>query len=364
MPLFQVPEPYLKQDGVVSWAPEGDTFIRVIPNGLLPISPNIETFRVSSSALTQRSSYFSALLGPRWNTSDNGTGKSRYSPLILQGDSLYGIAMFLALAHDIDLSSQETNFTFRNIKIIARVCDKYMYSGPTPSYITNPLNKLLSIRPSRLMYHHEGSAMYCLPDIMVVASILNLSEILTKASRHMMWVLPVPPVGGFDAECTMTDLFRPNFVRNFREEAERLSKHLVTQLPKLLWPDPHSSTHTGRWWCENCAAITHEERWNRELISKCPLDDSSIFLMSLGDIVSTWLNEIPSLDDAQHSPGGGPREELPCGRFRLRYADISLEEIHMDLYASMGGMCMHCYKAGVFRYDVFCQTHKMCLVLN
>lgn len=330
-------------------ASEGDTYLQVQDGA------ESQDFRVSSQALSQASSYFAATFSPRWSEEGEFTADA---PLVLHNDNLCAMAIFLALIHGVDVFG--VKLTRPKFMDLAVVCDKYMFEGPFPAWIEEglesfflPTNDIIE-DPTRVI----GTSLL---DLMCCARVFDFPRLFCKASRQMMWILP-----GVVFQAHLSDnqhaILPENVGPKFRSECQRLASYLVTKLPNLLYPDPHG---TNQWWCENCATVSHEQRWLSEVVTQSGgwvSKGNFHLLLSIGEIVRGWIDKISQMDNTRHVDED--QQELPCGRFRLRWADISMQEIQLDLFMAMGGMCLACCKAGKVKYDVFCAEHKMCLVVN
>ncbi|EXJ87770.1 hypothetical protein A1O1_04697 [Capronia coronata CBS 617.96] len=349
---FSIPMHFFDQNGDVVWAVDGDVDIRVEnePDAQLAYS---QVFHVSSHALKKTSRYFASLLSERWTHE----GKPN-DPLVLKGDNLCAMAIFFAIMHDAILPAQE--LTLGQLRALAVVCDKYMYEGTIPEWISTCLASFLHSH-NNIMEFSNAIKTEVLPDVLCIASVLNLPIIFGKASHQLMWLAPA-----CDIRSTLSDdlasMLTIDLAKEFGAESKRIPSHLVTQLPKLLFPDPHG---VENWWCARCTTVPHEERWHSEVIRKTgpwALDAEGMLTVSVGEMVAAWLDKISGLSRLRELDTD--QFSFPCGRFRLRYADLSLTEVQLDLYTSVGGQCISCFKAGVFKYDVFCPEHKVCLFVN
>ncbi|EXJ82986.1 hypothetical protein A1O3_06803 [Capronia epimyces CBS 606.96] len=334
---------------------ESDLYIRV-QNGT-----DSEDFLASSQVLKKTSRYFAALLSPRWSDRASYTADD---PLVLNEDEPHLMRAFLGIVHGLRPLPPRLwpVLQLKGLEDLTKVFDKYMYDGPVPAWLSFILESFLL--PDNFVQHPIQTTITMastkkIVSVLVMATILNLPHIFCRASRQLMWVAPPSLL----QECLKDEV--KGLMPQFQSECQRMRSFLVTKLPNLLFPDPHGTNH---WWCDKCAAVSHPERWASEIITKSDLwqldqEGEGKCVYSIGALVLSWVKKMSELDrfremdDAKLPP-------FPCGRFRLRYADITPQEIVFDLYKAMGGLCLACYREGVYKYDVFCPKHQVSLVVK
>ncbi|OAP63346.1 hypothetical protein AYL99_02573 [Fonsecaea erecta] len=318
--------------------------------------------RVSSQALCKTTEFFKAQFHTNWMPPSSKFTPQNPLPFAEKFDEF---VTFLHIASE-DESIPEVPINI--LRPVAVLLDKYLFKGKLPGWCEKVLT---SCFPLHFPFYNSVDYFLAdfeisggildetsLPAVLHSAYLLDLPFVFATASRRMMWQMATD-----DVECLfpkdLQALLPMDFVGGFKEEAVRLRDDLVSHLPQVFQPDVHGGT---KWWCNQCNMVPHKERWLREIIRK-----SNSFQQEqregptgrLCDLFEEYVRDACLL--------GSTREledtAFECGRFRLRYSDIGDSEILFDVYASIGGLCLPCLKAGEeIKYRYVCSKH--CLFLN
>ena len=334
---------------------DGDTIMKVSSGA------NHRLLRVSSQALKTSSSYFAALLSVRW-TSPTQKAFTVSDPLIVQEHYDTAYFLLMMISHQLNFRKGETIAAIKleHLRGLAILVDKYMFTGAIPASIKDSLAQYFSTSPQA--DYREISAS---PEILFISYFLNLPDLFAKASHQMMWFFSKASMGEH-ASSTLVPLLPVNIFQEFEKEGERLRSYLLGELPPVFYPDPHGGDsgddEVDKWWCQKCAAFPHKERWLMEVVRQNGLwrwEEVNGVTFSLREIFSSYITDMQQLDYCGHRDSDG--SELACGKFKVRYVDVNREEMIHDVYNAIGGVCIHCFRAGCFRYTACCPEHRLAL---
>lgn len=345
---------------VVEIAKDGDIFIQAKTKD----SDGKSVFiKVSSQYLKDSSPVFAAQFSSRWSSNRRFNMRD---PLVLN-ESFSVLETFLRIVHnDQDLNADDIRFI--DLLQLGILVDKYMFTGPLPPVIDEYLKDSLCRHfPIHVLAHYLQTHIWtlssrfaapCVTDVLCMAYLFNLPAIFTMASRQMMWTMEEDQVKQTLLP-EVASILQFDLVAEFKAEYLRLRQHLVTKLPPVFFPVAHG---LGGHWCTKCSTVPQEHRWQSEVISKASpralmQEQFSAYIramFSLGCDQEDGLNEEDSGEADSH-------QSDPCGKFKVRDLDADPDELLQDLYVSMGGLCLHCVKAGRFKYESFCTAHNLLL---
>ncbi|KIW53074.1 hypothetical protein PV05_08672 [Exophiala xenobiotica] len=336
-----------KSDGdVLDIVHDGDMVIKVGNDA------DARLLRVSSQALKRHSKYFEALLGANWGLSDKKFTVS--SPLAVDEDYELGFFVFMLIVHAQIFSDPQvvSKIRLKHLKTLAIHVDKYMYHGGIPTYIIERLDEHIAENHVSAIPKIES-----LGTIFSISYLLNLDPLFTRASRQMMWWLVAKDLPYFISP-EMIQLLPVDIFAEFDKESHRLRSALLKSLPAVFYPEPHSgSTEGDKWWCEKCDAVPHDQRWMQEVISKSAMwnaEQKTPLMTFIGRLFSCYLYDMESMDNSRESmPDGHLRA---CGHFKPRYIDVNHAEMLQDVFKAMGGVCLHCFRAGRFNRPIASDT--------
>jgi hypothetical protein len=202
-------------------------------------------------------------------------------------------------------------------------------------------------------------------EVLQTSYLLNLPEMFAKASRAIMWLVPQYEVEK-QLPKRLVESVGFDFVENFKEEAVRLRKDLVSKLPAVFYPDKH-----GESWsllgCGKCASVPQDERWRREIISKNSAwqeeHQRGKSFLAMGRLFSSYIDDMDELATRKQHNSRNERK-LNCGRFGLRLLDVTPEEAIWQVYQAIGGLCLPCVKSGEFKFQMSCNLHDVDLCFN
>jgi hypothetical protein len=342
--------------------PDG-AVLDIVRNGDMIIKVGNETkarlLRVSSQTLKEGSKYFEARLGPNWGSQDKTFTVS--SPLTVDADYDVGFVLFMLILHAVPLKDPRTGLRIKlkHFRKLAALVDMYMYHGDIPAYITQRLD-------GHLAENHVPVILKSvfLLDILTISYLLNLADLFAKTSRQIMWCLTSKDLPVASLEPGMLALLPIDIFAAFDRESHRLRSSLLKSLPIVFYPEPHigSSGEDNAWWCKTCDAVPHEQRWMQEVVSKSEMwteEQASPLLYSIDRLFSSHLADMEMLDTSRECTLEG--HQTACGHFRPRYIDVNHDEMLQDVFRAMGGVCMHCFKTGRFKYEVYCEQHGLSL---
>ncbi|KAI1616554.1 hypothetical protein EDD36DRAFT_429414 [Exophiala viscosa] len=247
-----------------------------------------------------------------------------------------------------------------HLRDLAILVDKYMFIGPIPASIKDSLAQYFSTSPQA--DYREISAS---PEILFISYFLNLPDMFAKASHQMMWFFSKANMHKH-ASSALVPLLPLDIFEQFEQEGKRLRSYLLHELPPVFYPDPHggdsSDDEVDKFWCQKCAAFPHKERWLMEIVRKNGLwkwEEANGVTFSLREIFSSYITDMQQLDYCAHRDPDS--SELACGKFKVRYVDVNREEMIHDVYNAIGGVCIHCFRGGQFRYTACCPGHGLAL---
>lgn len=340
---------------ILDIASDGDIIMKISPED----EDNGRLLRVSSQALKTTSSYFAALLSERWSSSSRRTFTVK-RPMVVDEQYDVSFFLFMLIIHQQSLKHGDTiaAIKLKHLTGLAILVDKYMFTGSIPEFIKDAMNQYLARGPQSDDWESMDS-----PEILCISYFLNLPDLFAKASHQMIWSL-----GQGDLHCCASPALVPILPVSIFQEAEkegkRLRSHLLTKLPPVFYPDPHGGDsdddELDKWWCQKCAAFPHEERWNVEVVTKneeWKWEQRHGLTFSLGGLFASYLSDMAKLDYGGQLDPDSPR--LACGKFKVRFVDVNTDEMLFDLYNAIGGVCIHCFRAGRFQYETHCAEHDL-----
>jgi hypothetical protein len=342
-------------------AAEGDSYISVNS----PFRDDATVLvRVSSEALKRTCRFFGAQFSDRWTQGRDFTASK---PLLLD-ERFVEFVTFLHFCHEDDVVSQSASVHLRNVAIL---CDKYLFEGRLPAWCLQSLNARL---PADLVMwqlaitlgHRTVDVLWrinMLFEILQTSYLFNFPEIFAKASRAVMWLVPQEKVET-QLPTGLVELVGFDFAENFKEEAVRLRKDLVSKLPAVFYPDQHGESLLG---CGKCASVPQDERWRREIICKNSGWQEEHRrgkpFLAMKRLFHSYIEDMDSLARRQQCNSRNERK-LDCGRFGLRHLDVTPQEAIWQVFQAIGGLCLPCVKSGEFKFKMSCDLHDVDLCLN
>ena len=242
------------------------------------------------------------------------------------------------------------------LKATAILVDKYMYTGLSSTCIIQDLDeKLGNDAPCTSQGHFEEPSLSThFPDMLCLAMLFNLPKMFSKASRLMMWWLSRNDIDAFLQE-DLANMLPVNLLEVFEDEHNRLRSHLINKLPTVFYPDDHGAEQ-GQ--CSKCIAVEHKDRWFSEVINKILVAPYYV-IHGYAAFFEACVSLMQLLDRPRIA--GEDEKPLPCGRFRVRFLDVTRVEMMQELYNSIGGMCLECFKEKDCTYKLSCQKHNVWL---
>ncbi|KAK5442644.1 hypothetical protein LTS15_010962 [Exophiala xenobiotica] len=354
----QMVNPDQPDDAVFDIVRDGDMIIEVGTE-----ETKLRLLRVSSQALKERSKYYRALLGPNWGLADKTFTVS--SPLIVDEDYDIGFVLFMLILHAVPLSDPKAQYKIKlkYLRKLAVLVDFYKYDGEIPTYITRRLENRLAENCVPVLAIHA-----LLLDILAISYLLNIADLFTKVSTQVMWCLKSRELTGTISP-EMLQLLPVDIFAEFDRESHRLRSSLVKSLPNVFYPVPylHTTSRIARRrnievWCKKCNAVPHEQRWIQEVISKSWLwkdEQHRPLLHRIDQLFGSYLDDMQVMREREYGPVEGYQKH--CSEFWPRYIDVRGNEILQDLMRAMGGVCIHCFRGGRFKYEVYCEQHGLYL---
>ncbi|OQV03779.1 hypothetical protein CLAIMM_08780 isoform 2 [Cladophialophora immunda] len=318
--------------------------------------------RVSSRALSKTTRFFRAQFTDYWMPA---SGKfTPENPLVLAAEGFDSFVVFLRIASEEEACPRPVDCVLDRV---AMLLDKYLFEGKLPAWYEETLNSFFPrLWPFANFVDHDIRILEDTGRIPVrsnltllhCAYLLDLPSVFATASRRMMWQSSIEEVETLTSQ-NLEALFPCDFLGGFTNEAVRLRVDLVSKLPSVFYPDPHTDDD---WWCHDCQFVPHEERWHREIISKSDswgIEQKEGMVYRLGDLFMEYIHGMTRLERLREIEGPGS-PAFGCRRFRLRYLDVTEYELLFDVYRGIGGLCLPCIKAGgKFEFRSYCSEHNL-----
>ncbi|EXJ56891.1 hypothetical protein A1O7_07235 [Cladophialophora yegresii CBS 114405] len=341
-------------------AAEGDAYISV--NSPFQVDATV-LVRVSTRALGRTSQYFRSQFSTRWA---QGRVFTTSNPLVLE-ERFTNFVTFLHFCHEGDVVRLSSRV---DLKQVGLLCDKYLFVGRLPSWCFESLNARLPKNPPLFGFTAmlpvtttavQSLVPNTLLEILQISYLLNLCGIFAKASRAIMWSVTygeIEKLGPLDV-AGISD-----YAENFRREALRLRRDLVSRLPTVFYPDHHGEGPLG---CGKCASATQDQRWHREVITKninwLREDRRGEPFLQIGSLFGSYVKDMYDLPKRQQGNNTN-HLNIDCGRFRVRHLDVTPPETIWQLYQAIGGLCLPCVKSGHFKFQTSCDLHDVDLCFH
>ena len=263
----------------------------------------------------------------------------------------------------------------RKLVDVGLLCDKYRFRGQLPEWCFHELDTractFLSASYNKawwidLLQSHSPLSWDSFPRVLEAAYYLNMPKIFAKASRALMWSVSCTDI----EKCLSPDLIAripadtEEIFSMFKEEALRLRKDLVLRLPTVFHPASHKEPEKTIGPCGNCASLTNEERWYREVISKNRAfrreQETGKPAKDLETLFKGYLADLEKLCQLRSQSGVAPGDPLQCPRYWPTHLDGGSEQqLMFELYTAIGGLCLWCVKSGEIKYGKSCTKHNL-----
>ncbi|KAK4947880.1 hypothetical protein LTR10_013388 [Elasticomyces elasticus] len=320
---------------------QGDVFLQI---GKVSKGPALQ---VSSRVLARSFKRFASY---------NFEGRAAEEPFVFVDETHRGMALLMSIAHggeEVDPAA----IPFEEVKRAAEYARKHGYepAGQSrnpkwlPLYLRNQLPPDKSFFPEPILCRDPKGCFERIINVLYIAFVFDCSEEFARAGRQLTWILAPTDL----TNCMLFGLpheIQNDFRHAFDNANNALRSELMSELPPVFYPNPHRNEHGP---CLKCNLIPHEQRWCRELtlrnasrkdrlaeVPNCDYYDRATG--SLWTNFSAMIKDMEEVCKEQAEIAG----LLPCGRFRARAFPLSHGEILHNIYLSIGGPCLRCFRDG------------------
>ncbi|KIV77682.1 hypothetical protein PV11_09465 [Exophiala sideris] len=291
-------------------------------------------------------------------------GKTAEDPFIFEDEHHYATVLLMSIAH----GCEEVDFAGVPLVELKRAAESarkhgYQAAGQSgnpswlPLYLRNQLPPDNALFPEAKSPPYPNGCFTRILNVLCIALVFDCPEEFARAGRQLTWILAPTDL----TYSTLFNLFHeiPNDFRDVFDNANNaLRSELMSKLPPVLYPDPHENEHGP---CLKCDLIPHEQRWYRELtlrhaswkdrLTKVPNCD--YYHRATGTL---WNNFSAMIKNMQKlcKEQAETAELLPCGRFRALDFPVSHDKLLHNIYLSIGGPCLRCFRDGDCSFKHHC----------